>query len=398
MAAESPGPVDPVLARYADAARRADQGDCTCTPDRSPFGTGHYDNLDHVPAAAVRVSLGCGNPVAVADLHEGDTVLDLGSGGGLDVLLSARRVGPTGHVYGLDATVEMIELARRNATEAHVSNVEFLHGTIEHIPLPDESVDVVISNCVIVLSTDKDTVFAEIARVLRHGGRVGISDIVRHSDHHDGTAAVDCGDRAIALEDYQAGLWRAGLTQVSIQPTDPLGGGLHNAIVKATKPRFNVRPMGPGDWPTVRAIYQAGIDTGNATFETSAPSWDQWDRTHLPHHRLVATDRDGHVVGWAALTAVSDRCAYRGVAEDSVYVHPHQHGQGVGTTLLERLVADSEPAGYWTIQTGIFPENTVSLDLHQRVGFRVVGRRERIGELNGAWRDTYLLERRSTRH
>ena len=398
MAGDPTAPVDPGLARYAEAARRADESGCVGTVNESPFGAGHYDNLDEVPAAAVRVSLGCGNPLAVAELRDGDTVLDLGSGGGLDVLLSARRVGPGGHVYGLDATVEMVELARRNATAAGVSNVQFLHGSIEHIPLDDGSVDVVISNCVIVLSTDKDAVFAEIARVLRPGGRVGITDIVRQGDH-DGTApAVDCGERAITTDAYQAALWHAGLTQVSIQPTDPLGGGLHNAIIRAAKPRIHVRPMEPGDWPAVRAIYAAGIATGNATFETSAPAWDHWDHAHLADHRLVATDSDGHVVGWAALTPVSDRCAYRGVAEDSVYIHPRCHGQGVGTALLERLIAASEHAGYWTIQTGIFPENTVSLALHQRAGFRIVGRRERIGQLNGAWRDTYLLERRSHRH
>jgi L-amino acid N-acyltransferase YncA len=393
MAGESPGPVDPVLSRYADAARRADETGCACAADGSPFGAGQYDDLDDVPAAAVRVSLGCGNPLAVAELGEGDTVLDLGSGGSLDGLLSARRVGPTGHVYGLDATLEMVELARRNAAAAGASNVEFLHGTIEHVPLDDESVDVVISNCVIVLSTDKDAVFTEIARVLRPGGRVGITDIIRDGEQ-GGTAAVDCGDRAITVDDYRAALWRAGLTQVSIRPTDPLGGGLHNAVIQAAKPRVHVRPMEPGDWPAVRAIYRAGIDTGNATFETTAPDWDHWDRTHLIEHRLVATDHDGTVLGWAALAPVSDRCAYRGVAEDSVYVHPQHHGQGVGTALLERLIGNAEQAGYWTIQTGIFPENTTSLALHQRAGFRVVGRRERIGQLNGAWRDTYLLERR----
>jgi L-amino acid N-acyltransferase YncA/predicted O-methyltransferase YrrM len=398
MPGDSPGPVDPVLARYAEAARRADEARCSCAHDGSPFGAGHYDNLDEVPVAAVRVSLGCGNPLAVAELREGEMVLDLGSGGGLDVLLSARRVGPTGHVYGLDATVEMVELARRNATAAGVSNVEFLHGTIEDIPLDDSAVDVVISNCVIVLSTDKNAVFAEIARVLRPGGRVGISDIVRHGDHDDNAPAVDCGERAITIDEYQAAFWRAGLTQVSIQPTDPLGGDLHNAIIHATKPRVHVRPMEPDDWPAVRAIYEAGIATGNATFEASAPTWDNWDRTHLPVHRLVATDSDGHVVGWAALAPVWDRCAYRGVAEDSVYVHPDHRRHGVGIALLERLIAGSEQAGYWTIQTGIFPENTGSLALHQQAGFRIVGRRERIGQLHGAWRDTYVLERRSHQH
>jgi arsenite methyltransferase len=229
---------DPVLARYAEAARRAGEGACVCAPDGSPFGVGHYDDVDDVPAAAL--SLGCGNPVAVAELREGDTVLDLGSGGGLDVVLSARRVGPTGHVYGIDATIEMVELARRHATAVGASNVEFLHGTIEDLPLDDDSVDVVISNCVIVLSTDKDAVLAEIARVLRPGGRVGISDIVRHGELDGSAPAVDCADRAITVDQYRAALWRTGLTQVSIEPTERLRGGLHNAIVQAAKPRDNV--------------------------------------------------------------------------------------------------------------------------------------------------------------
>ena len=225
---------DPMLARYSAAARRAGDDGCVCA-DGSPFGAGHYGELDDVPAAAVRVSLGCGNPTAVADLRDGDTVLDLGSGGGLDVLLSARRVGSAGFVYGLDAATEMVALARRNAAEAGVGNVEFLHGTIDRVPLGNASVDVVISNCVIVLATDKDAVFAEIARLLRPGGRVGISDIIRHGDD-DGTApAVDCGGRAITIADYDANLRRVGLTDVSVRPTDPLGGGLHNAIIRATK-------------------------------------------------------------------------------------------------------------------------------------------------------------------
>ena len=226
---------DAMLARYAEAARRAGAGGCVCADEGSPFGAAHYGELDGMPSAAVRVSLGCGNPTAVADLHEGETVLDLGSGGGLDVLLSARRVGPTGFVHGLDATAEMVELARRNATDTGVGNVEFLHGTIGHVPLQDASVDVVISNCVIVLATDKDAVFAEIARVLRPGGRVGISDIIRHGDD-DTAPSVDCAQDAITIVDYDAKLRRAGLTDVSVRPTDPLGGGLSNAIIRATKP------------------------------------------------------------------------------------------------------------------------------------------------------------------
>jgi GNAT superfamily N-acetyltransferase len=285
-----------------------------------------------MPAAAVRVSFGCGNPTAVAELHEGETVLDLGAGGGLDVLLSARRVGPSGFVYGLDATAEMVELARRNATEAGLGNVAFLHGTIDHVPLANASVDVVISNCVIVLATDKAAVFSEFARVLRPGGRVGISDIIRHGD--DGTAAaVDCADGAITFADYVAKLAGAGLTDVSVRPTDPLGGGLSNAIIRATRPAVSVRAMEPGDWPAVRTIYEAGIASGNATFETMTPAWSDWDRSHLADHRLVATDADGQVVGWAALSPVSDRCAYVGVAEDSVYVDAEHQRRGIGSIL-----------------------------------------------------------------
>ena len=227
---------DPTLARYADAARRAGEDGCVCEPDGSLFGAAHYGALADVPAAAARVSLGCGNPTAVAELHPGDTVLDLGSGGGLDVLLSARRVGPSGYAYGLDATAEMIDLARRNAAEAGATNVEFLHGTIERVPLDDASVDVVISNCVIVLAPDKDVVFGEISRVLRPGGRVGISDIIRHGDDDGRPTAVDCAGDAITMAEYDAALRRAGLTDVAIRPTDPLGGGLHNAIVRAVKP------------------------------------------------------------------------------------------------------------------------------------------------------------------
>jgi L-amino acid N-acyltransferase YncA len=157
---------------------------------------------------------------------------------------------------------------------------------------------------------------------------------------------------------------------------------------------MEVRGLRPQDWPAVRAVYEAGIATGNATFETGAPSWEVWNAAHLPAHRLVAAEGD-RVLAWAALAPVSDRCAYAGVAEDSIYVAPDAQGRGVGRLLLGALVASAERAGIWTVQTGIFPENQASVRLHQACGFRVVGVRERLGRLHGRWRDVLLLERRS---
>lgn len=157
---------------------------------------------------------------------------------------------------------------------------------------------------------------------------------------------------------------------------------------------LRIEPLQPSDWPPVAAIYAEGIATGNATFETAPPSWERWDQTHLPDHRLVARV-GGEVVAWAALAPVSDRCAYAGVAEDSIYVAASARSHGVGRRLLTALVEGAEHAGIWTVQTGIFPENTASLALHRACGFRVVGMRERLGQLHGRWRDVLLLERRS---
>jgi L-amino acid N-acyltransferase YncA len=150
----------------------------------------------------------------------------------------------------------------------------------------------------------------------------------------------------------------------------------------------------PDHWPGVARVYAEGISTGNATFETEVPSWEAWDAAHLAEHRIVAL-RAGEVVGWAAVSPVSDRCAYGGVVENSVYVAESARGQGIGERLLETLIASTEAEGIWTIQTGIFPENEGSIRLHERVGFEVVGRRKRLGKLNGEWRDVLLLERRS---
>ena len=201
-----------------------------------------------LPDAAVMASLGCGNPIAVADLHEGERVLDLGSGGGIDVLLSAKRVGPTGRAFGLDMTDEMLILAQRNAAEAGAQNVEFLKGQIEAIPLPAESIDVVISNCVVNLAADKPSVFREIARVLRPGGRIGISDIVAEDtltseQRVERGSYVGCIAGALSFGEFEAGLRAVGLTDVSVTPTHSVADGMHSAIIRATKPEGAASPL-----------------------------------------------------------------------------------------------------------------------------------------------------------
>jgi L-amino acid N-acyltransferase YncA len=155
-----------------------------------------------------------------------------------------------------------------------------------------------------------------------------------------------------------------------------------------------IRDLRPDDWPEVASIYREGIETGNATFETGVPSWEAWDAGHTPQHRLVALE-DGRVVGWAAVSPVSERCCYAGVAEHSIYVAAAARGRGVGRALLAELIESTERGGIWTLQSGIFPENEASIGLHTALGFRVVGVRERLGHVNGVWRDVVLLERRS---
>lgn len=233
-----------VRLRYAEAARTVEGGCCGGGDVGSgEFGIGLYDGeaVTSLPPKAADASLGCGNPTVVADLRPGEVVLDLGSGGGIDVLLSARRVGPTGKVYGLDMTEEMLALARRNQMEADVTNAEFLLGYIEEVPLPDRSVDVVISNCVINLSADKPSVFSEMFRVLRPGGRLGISDVVA-ADHltpqerADRGSHVGCIAGALSFEEYEAGLMAAGFTEIEIVPTHPVADEMFSAIVRARKP------------------------------------------------------------------------------------------------------------------------------------------------------------------
>jgi SAM-dependent methyltransferase len=231
-----------VAARYAGLARAVQAGQAVTDgdPDGSCCAPGYPDTAG-LPEAAVRASLGCGNPVAVADLRPGETVLDLGSGGGIDVLLSGRRVGPEGKAYGLDMTVEMLDLARANARAAGARNVEFLQGQIEAIPLPDSSVDVIISNCVINLSTDRPAVFAESFRVLRPGGRLGITDILAEdhltpAERLERGAQAGCIAGAPSFTEYREGLTRAGFTGITITPAQQAGDGVHSAIIRAVRP------------------------------------------------------------------------------------------------------------------------------------------------------------------
>src|SRR5581483_3405883 len=198
-----------------------------------------------LPADAITASLGCGNPVAIADLHEGDRVLDLGSGGGIDVLLSAQRIGPAGKAYGLDMTDEMLALALANATQAGATNVEFVKGTIEAIPLPDDSINVIISNCVINLSTDKPAVFAEAFRVLAPNGRLGIADVLAENHLTPQQCAehgsyLGCIAGALTIAEYHDGLTTAGFIDITITPTHQVADGMHSAIVRATKPASTI--------------------------------------------------------------------------------------------------------------------------------------------------------------
>ncbi|MCP3998994.1 MAG: arsenite methyltransferase [bacterium] len=243
-----------VRERYADAARSAESDCCSTdcsgpetsaafdTGDSGGFGTWLYktEQLDDIPDGAALAALGCGNPTAVADLHPGETVLDLGSGAGIDVLLSAKRVGPSGFAYGIDMTDEMLDLARKHQSEAGVTNVEFRKGVIEEIPIDDATVDVIISNCVINLSSDKPAVLDEMYRILKPGGRIGVADIVAEdtlseADRLERGTWVGCVAGALSFSEYESGLRAAGFDDISIEATHSVTDQMHSAIIKAVK-------------------------------------------------------------------------------------------------------------------------------------------------------------------
>jgi arsenite methyltransferase len=265
MTSTAEGLREEVRSRYAEAARAiADRsngcgcGSGSCCGGESNFGESLYDveQRGELPESAAIASLGCGNPTAVAELNEGETVLDLGSGGGIDVILSAKRVGSAGTVFGLDMTEEMLALAQQNAREAGVPNAHFLKGVIEDIPLPAASVDVVISNCVINLSSDKAAVLSEIARVLKPGGRIGISDVVAEDRLSPQERAargshVGCIAGALSRDEYKAGLDSAGFEDVSVEFTHEVAEGMHGAIIKGIR-------KATLDLPVVNAATRAG--------------------------------------------------------------------------------------------------------------------------------------------
>jgi arsenite methyltransferase len=276
-----------VRRRYAEVAASISAGGSGCCGPQATqlletderFGSTLYTQLDRdtLPVAAVAASLGCGNPTAVADLHPGERVLDLGSGGGIDVIISAVRVGPAGFVYGVDMTTGMVELARSNAATAGVRNVEFLHGTIEDVPLPDETVDVVISNCVINLSVDKATVISEMFRVLRPGGRIGISDVVAEdhlspAERAERGSYVGCIAGALSRGEYLQQLASVGFVDASVRDTADVADGMHNAIIQAVKPGAGTPREQVGIASTPTSAGCCGTDDAASCCEPSAKS------------------------------------------------------------------------------------------------------------------------------
>lgn len=374
-----------VRRRYAAAARAVRASGC-CGAEPPGIGGELYSAGDRkgLPAQAVQASLGCGVPTAMVDIVPGETVLDLGSGGGLDVLLSAKRVGPNGRVYGLDMTDEMLALARENQARAGATNVEFLKGDIEAIPLPDATVDVIISNCVINLAADKDKVFREAFRVLKPGGRFAVSDMAFQGDlsllperlRQSTEAWCECVSGALEERDYLARLRAAGFVDASLEVTQvyagtteqsccepagatasscesvlPSGVRLVSGFIRGRKPgdgRFSVREATPADLPAVRRLLsETGLADGK--FEVQfGPKF------------AVATATDGRVIGVAGVEVHGDDGLLRSVATDAAW-----RGRGVGDALTRDRLAWARGRGL----RSVWLLTTTAQDYFPRFGF-----------------------------
>ncbi len=379
-----------VRRRYASAAQTVlGKKTLGCCDSAVSVSKGIYDpsQLGDIPADAVEASLGCGNPTLLAQLNPGEIVLDLGSGGGIDVLLSARRVGPTGFAYGVDMTDEMLELARKNQAEAGVTNVAFLKGEIENLPLPDGAVDVVISNCVINLSVDKDRVFKEIFRVLRPGGRMAVSDMVFT---RPGPEALRrsvalwsaCVAGALTVADYRAKMEAAGFTNVTLDITREIGLGLAtiaSASIKGRKPS----PPTDGREPVIRDVRQndgedAATDAAGDIASDVATAKEILTAAHLPldglqdTHLLLAELGGYGAVGTAGFELHGPYALLRSVA-----VRREFRSQGLGKLLVDAAIGRTRAAG----ATKVYLLTDTAEKYYQPMGFSKVARAELPAEL-----------------
>ncbi len=334
-------------------------------------------------------------------------LLDVAGGTGDVAIRYARASGASATAVLCDISPEMMEVGRRRVEHAHLSpRITFTQGNAEALPFPDRSFDAYTIAFGLRNVTDIDKALREAFRVLRPGGRLAVSDVIADGGasparRAEAERSIGCASGTVTAAQYRHQLLAAGFTRIRIIPSTDAGGGLFSAVIQAVRPAapdgMLIRPMRAGDARGVMAVYQAGLDTGLASFETAAPSWEEFDAVKLPLHRHVAASAaTGQVLGWTAAWPVSVRRAYAGVIEHSIYVDPGHHGRGIGGALLAALIASSEDAGIWTVQSGVFPENTASLALHERAGFRVVGVRERVGCHHGRWRDVVAIERRSS--
>ncbi|MGE5379663.1 MAG: arsinothricin resistance N-acetyltransferase ArsN1 family A [Methylocystaceae bacterium] len=421
-----------VKKHYSDIASKIKQGGAAscgcgegCCGRNADYARILYDQhpLHEIPEKAREASLGCANPLLVADLKPGEVVLDLGSGGGIDVFLAAREVGPEGYVYGLDMSEEMLELARMNQQEMGIPNVEFRQGYLEDIPLPDHSVDVIMSNCVINLSTDKERVMREMARVLKPGGRLAIADIIKVAPvdpalEKELALWVSCVAGTLPINEYTELLKKAGFVNISIEPMFIYNkehlqqmvagdskikdfGGLNNcyagSLVKANHPGYTIRAAEDSDLEAITRIYNQGITDKVASLDTcprSLENMKDWMAEHQPPYQvLVAENADGQVVGWASLNEFANRCCSQGVADLSLYVEREERKRGWGRILAAAVEAEAQKQQFHKLVASCLGSNPAPIDLALKSGYRLVGTYQNQGYIDGRWMDVILLEK-----